>query len=111
MGESMAARHDNDATREGNRAGRDSTASLVAADGKIYFASEQGQVRVIKAGPEFRLLAVNDVGDYIMATPAISGGAPVGGPAIVGKPEFVQEVPRKSCQAKSPAKTNEDMSI
>ena len=51
------------------------TASPVAADGRLYFASEQGQVRVVKAGPELKLLAVNKVGDYVMATPAISNGA------------------------------------
>lgn len=28
----------------------------------------------MKAGPEFELLAVNDLGDVCMATPAISGG-------------------------------------
>jgi outer membrane protein assembly factor BamB len=51
------------------------TASPVAADGRLYFASEQGQVRVVKAGPVFQLLAVNPVDDYVMATPAISGGS------------------------------------
>jgi outer membrane protein assembly factor BamB len=51
------------------------TASPVAADGRLYFTSEQGTVRVVKAGPEFELLAVNPVEDYIMATPAISNGA------------------------------------
>jgi hypothetical protein len=30
---------------------------------------------VVKAGPEFELLAVNELGDVCMATPAISGGA------------------------------------
>jgi hypothetical protein len=32
-------------------------------------------VRVVKAGAQFELLAVNDVGDVCMAPPAISGGA------------------------------------
>jgi outer membrane protein assembly factor BamB len=50
------------------------TASPVAADGRIYLASEQGQVRVVKAGPKFELLAVNALDDYVMATPAISNG-------------------------------------
>jgi outer membrane protein assembly factor BamB len=50
------------------------TASPVAADGRLYFASEQGAVRVVKAGPKFELLAVNELGDVCMATPAISGG-------------------------------------
>ena len=51
------------------------TASPVAAGGRLYFASEQGQVRVVKAGPVFELLAVNAVDDYVMATPALSNGS------------------------------------
>jgi outer membrane protein assembly factor BamB len=51
------------------------TASPVAADGRLYFASEQGEVRVVKAGPVFELLAVNTLDDYVMATPAISNGS------------------------------------
>ncbi|HTU91615.1 MAG TPA: PQQ-binding-like beta-propeller repeat protein [Gemmataceae bacterium] len=50
------------------------TASPVAADGRLYFTTEQGEVRVVKTGPKFELLAVNNVGDVCMATPAISGG-------------------------------------
>lgn len=50
------------------------TASPVAADGRIYFSSEENGVRVIKAGPKFELLATNPVGDICMATPAISDG-------------------------------------
>ncbi|MDA2927134.1 PQQ-binding-like beta-propeller repeat protein [Acidobacteria bacterium AH-259-G07] len=50
------------------------TASPVSADGKIYFSSEDGDIYVIKAGPEFELLAVNSMGEICMATPAISEG-------------------------------------
>ena len=50
------------------------TASPVAADGKLYFTSEDGQVHVVKAGPKFEELAVNPLGEVSMATPAISGG-------------------------------------
>ena len=50
------------------------TASPVAADGKLYFASEDGDVIVVKAGPQFERLAVNPMGELIMATPAISEG-------------------------------------
>jgi outer membrane protein assembly factor BamB len=50
------------------------TASPVAADGKLYFTSEEGDIRVVKAGPNFELLAVNRMGDVCMATPAISDG-------------------------------------
>lgn len=50
------------------------TASPVAADGRLYFTSEQGEVRVVKAGPEFELLAVNKMGEECMSTPAICAG-------------------------------------
>ncbi len=49
------------------------TASGVAADGKLYFSSEEGNISVIQAGPEFKLLAKNPMKDVCMATPAISG--------------------------------------
>ena len=50
------------------------TASLVAADGKVYFTSEDGDVYVVKAGRTFELLATNPLGGIGMATPAISEG-------------------------------------
>ena len=50
------------------------TASGVAADGKLYFTSEEGSIHVVKAAPAFELLAVNDMGEECMATPAISEG-------------------------------------
>jgi outer membrane protein assembly factor BamB len=49
------------------------SASPVAADGKIYLSSEDGDVHVVKAGPKYELLTTNPVGEVIMATPAISG--------------------------------------
>ena len=49
------------------------TASGIAADGKLYFSSEQGSIYVVKAGAVFQLLAKNDLKDICMATPAISG--------------------------------------
>lgn len=51
------------------------TASPVAADGKLYFASEDGRVFVLKAGPSFELLATNDMAESTLATPALSEGA------------------------------------
>ena len=50
------------------------TASGIASDGKLYFTSENGKVYVIVAGPAYKQLAVNDMGDICMATPAISKG-------------------------------------
>jgi len=58
------------------RLGTDATcsASLVAADGKIYCPVEQGSVHVIKAGPKLEKLAKNELGAPCLATPAISQG-------------------------------------
>ena len=50
------------------------SASPVAANGKIYFTSELGDVFVVRAGPEFELLATNSLDEIAMATPAISEG-------------------------------------
>jgi outer membrane protein assembly factor BamB len=50
------------------------SASPVAADGKIYFPSEDGDMFVIKAGPKFEQVAKNSMGELLMATPAISSG-------------------------------------
>ena len=50
------------------------SASPVAADGKIYLASEDGDVFVVRAGPKYELLATNSMGEALMATPAISDG-------------------------------------
>lgn len=47
------------------------SASPIAAAGRIYFATEEGEVIVIAAGPTFELLAQNDMGDPCMATPAL----------------------------------------
>ncbi|HVG18943.1 MAG TPA: PQQ-binding-like beta-propeller repeat protein [Blastocatellia bacterium] len=50
------------------------SASPVAADGKVYLSSEDGEVFVVKAGPKYELLATNPMGEVLMATPAISDG-------------------------------------
>ncbi|MGH7456207.1 MAG: PQQ-binding-like beta-propeller repeat protein, partial [bacterium] len=50
------------------------SASPVATDGKIYLPSEDGGIFVVKAGPNFALLATNPMGELLMATPAISSG-------------------------------------
>jgi len=54
--------------------GANYTASPVAADGKLYFTSEDGDVHVIQAGDEYALLATNPMNEICMATPAISKG-------------------------------------
>ena len=50
------------------------SASPVGADGRLYIASEDGEVYVISATPDLKQLAKNDMKEVIMATPAISDG-------------------------------------
>src|SRR5207247_5621091 len=47
------------------------SASPVAADGKLYLSSEDGDVYVIRTGPKYEQLAKNTVGEVVIATPAI----------------------------------------
>jgi outer membrane protein assembly factor BamB len=49
-------------------------ASPVAADGKLYLTSENGDVYVVRAGPKYELLAMNSMDEVCLATPAISDG-------------------------------------
>ena len=58
------------------RLGPDATcsASVVAADGKIYCPTEEGAVYVIRAGATLEVLARNQMGEPCLATPAISQG-------------------------------------
>jgi outer membrane protein assembly factor BamB len=50
------------------------TASPVAADGKLFYTSEEGDVHVVKAGRTLEVLSKNPLGEVCMATPAISHG-------------------------------------
>lgn len=49
-------------------------ASPIAADGRLYIASEDGEVFVVTVGPGLEQVAKNDMKEVIMATPAISDG-------------------------------------
>jgi outer membrane protein assembly factor BamB len=48
--------------------------SFVLADGKLYITNEDGVTSVVKAGPEFELLAENEFDDYSLSSPAVSNG-------------------------------------
>lgn len=51
------------------------SASPVAADGKVYILGEEGRMVVVKAGPEFEVLAENLIeGERFLASPAIVDG-------------------------------------
>jgi outer membrane protein assembly factor BamB len=57
------------------RIGGHYSASPLAAGGRIYLFSEDGKATVIAAGPEFKKLAENQLGDGFMASAAVSGKA------------------------------------
>jgi outer membrane protein assembly factor BamB len=50
------------------------TSSLVLADGKIYATNEDGVTSVVKAGPQFEVLAENDLDGYTLSSLAIAEG-------------------------------------
>lgn len=49
-------------------------ASPVAADGKVFMLSQAGKLSVLKAGPNWEVLALNDMDEECFATPAIADG-------------------------------------
>jgi outer membrane protein assembly factor BamB len=50
------------------------SASPIGADGRLYIASEDGEVYVVSATPDLKQIARNDMKEVIMSTPAISDG-------------------------------------
>ena len=50
------------------------SSSPVAAGGRLYITNEEGRSYVLALGREYKLLAENDLGETVMATPAISDG-------------------------------------
>jgi outer membrane protein assembly factor BamB len=50
------------------------SSSPILADGKIYITNEDGLTTVLKAGPQFEILAENNLNDYCLSTVAISEG-------------------------------------
>jgi outer membrane protein assembly factor BamB len=49
-------------------------ASPVAGDGKVYLPSQSGEIYVLRAGGEFSQIAVNQLGEELLATPAVADG-------------------------------------
>jgi outer membrane protein assembly factor BamB len=49
-------------------------ASPVAADGKIYCVSREGECVVLEAGDAFKVLSRNPLGEGSHTTPCIDGG-------------------------------------
>lgn len=50
------------------------TASPVAAGALVYYTSETGRVYILPAGPEFEVLATNELDETCLSTPAVADG-------------------------------------
>ncbi len=49
-------------------------ASLISANGLVYFLSDNGVMTVVKPGPQFNVVAKNELAETFFASPAISNG-------------------------------------
>ncbi len=49
--------------------------SPVAGNGHVYVSNNDGTTFVLKAGPEFEVVATNELGERITASPAVTGDA------------------------------------
>lgn len=56
------------------RLGGGHSASLVAANGLVYFTSDDGVTTVVRPGPKLDIVARNELGDEVYASHAISDG-------------------------------------
>ncbi|MBN2476282.1 MAG: PQQ-binding-like beta-propeller repeat protein [Pirellulales bacterium] len=50
------------------------SASLLEADGLVYFLSDEGVTTIVRPGPELDVVAENRLGENCYTSPAISGG-------------------------------------
>jgi len=50
------------------------SASPVHVNGNVFFTNDEGQTFVVKAGREFNLLHVNELGSRTLASPALVDG-------------------------------------
>ena len=49
-------------------------ASPIAGDDKVYLASLDGKITVLRAGADWQVVSAGDLGEPIVATPAIADG-------------------------------------
>ena len=55
------------------RMGKHYSASLVTADGLVYFLADDGITKIVKPGPDVDIVATNALGEFCFASPAIAG--------------------------------------
>jgi len=53
------------------RLGGDCNSSPIASDGRVYLSNNDGKTFVVEAGEKFKLLATNELGERITASPAV----------------------------------------
>jgi outer membrane protein assembly factor BamB len=56
------------------RLGKHFSASLVTAEGLVFFLADDGVMKVVRPGPELDVVAENHIGENCYAAPALSGG-------------------------------------
>jgi hypothetical protein len=56
------------------RIGRHYSASLLSAEGRAYFLSDDGVMNIVKPGPKYELLSKCELGEPCFSSPAISQG-------------------------------------
>jgi outer membrane protein assembly factor BamB len=61
--------------RERLSGARGCTSSPWAYEGKVFCLADDGQTFVVQAGPQFKLLATNDLDEMCWSSPAVAGGA------------------------------------
>ena len=61
-------------TWAGEKLGRGAHASLVSAEGLVYFTFDDGTTRLIRAGKALDIVTENSIGEGVFASPAISQG-------------------------------------
>lgn len=58
-----------------DRMGEHFSTSLVSAQGRVYFTSDDGTTKVVEPGPELTVIQENTLGERTYASPAISNGS------------------------------------
>jgi hypothetical protein len=56
------------------RLGKHYSASLIEAGGLVYFLADDGEMKIVRPGRELEIVAVNQLGEYCFASPAVSQG-------------------------------------
>jgi hypothetical protein len=53
---------------------REHHASLVTAEGKVWFINDNGSTHTVKPGEKYEELAASELGQKVFASPALSNG-------------------------------------